>query len=101
MNALNQAAVISRVTQINRTGNITARELPLSQFFAGYRVSDFVHPGKGFNPIYGLPGGDLADGGVMHKAGKNDLSSAFLATNPGFGAYQGPRTLRLGLRLSF
>jgi hypothetical protein len=101
MNALNQAAVISRVTQINRTGNITARQLPLNQFFQGYRVSDYIQPGSGYNPIYGLPGGDPADGGVIYKSARSDLSSAFLATNPGFGAYQGPRTLRFGVRVSF
>jgi hypothetical protein len=102
MNVLNQAAVLSRVTQINRTGNITAKQLPLSQFFAGYNVSDFVRPGGDlYNPIYGLPGADPADGGLMYHSGRSDASSAFLATNPGFGAYQGPRTIRLGLRFAF
>jgi hypothetical protein len=102
-NLLNQAAVLSRVTQINRTGNITARQLPLNQFFAGYDVAEFLRPGGGLppNPIYGLPGGDPADGGLVYRSGKSDLSSAFLATNPGFGAYQGPRTFRLGLRMTF
>jgi hypothetical protein len=102
MNALNQASVLSRVTQINRSGNITAKQLPLSQFFAGYDLAQFLQPGSGvpFNPIYGLPGGDPADGGVM-KGARSELSSAFLATNPGFGAYQGPRTLRVGVRLGF
>jgi hypothetical protein len=102
MNALNQAAVLSRVTQINRSGNITARQLPLSQFFAGYDLAQFFQPGSSLalNPIYRLPGGDAADGGVTRGA-KSDLSSAFLATNPGFGAYQGPRTLRFGVRLTF
>jgi hypothetical protein len=103
VNLLNQAAVISRVTQINRAGNITLNELPLDRFFAGYDVRSFVRPGSRapYNPIYGLAGGDPLDGGVMFHAGKSDLSSAFLATNPGFGAYQGPRSFRLGLRLVF
>jgi hypothetical protein len=103
MNALNQAAVVSRVTQINRAGNINNQQLPLNRFFSGYNVFEFLQPGSGvpLNPIYGLPGSDPMDGGVMYKSGRSDLSSAFMATNPGFGAYQGPRTLRLGIRLTF
>jgi hypothetical protein len=103
MNLLNQAAVISRVTQLTRNGNITAAHLPVSKFFEGYDLWDYVGEGRAvaYNPIYGLPGGDPSDGGVMYRAGRNDLSSAFLATNPGFGAYQGPRTLRLGIRVTF
>lgn len=103
MNVLNQAAVIARVTQINRQGNITRHQLPLEKFFSGYRLTDYVYPGSQtpYNPVYGLPGGDPMDGGVIYRGGKGDLTSAFIATNPGFGAYQGPRSLRLGLRLTF
>jgi hypothetical protein len=102
MNVMNQAAVLSRVTQMNRSGNISAQQLPLDRFFAGYNVSDFIRAGDAFyNPIYGLPGGDPAEGGLMYHSGRSDASSAFLATNPGFGAYQGPRTFRLGLRFTF
>lgn len=105
MNVFNQAAVTSRVSQLNRQGAITSQELPLDQFFSGYRVSDFVRPGRttgaAWNPLYGLPGGDPVDGGVAWKSGRSDLSSAFLAQNPVLGAYQGPRTLRLGIRLVF
>jgi hypothetical protein len=105
MNVLNQAAVVSRVSQMNRQGAITSARLPLDQFFAGYNVSDLVGPGlttgAAWNPIYGLPGGDPADGGIAWKSGRSDWSSAYLAQNPAFGAYQGPRTFRLGLRLVF
>lgn len=104
VNLLNQAAVTSRVTQINRSGNISSAQLPPERFFSPWNVSQFVYPGsKGpaWNPIYGLPGSDPQDGGVAYKSGRSDYSSAYLAQNPVFGAYQGPRTLRLGLRLTF
>jgi hypothetical protein len=88
VNLFNQAAVISRTTQINRAGAITDARLPLSKFFAGYKLSDFVFPGNftvsglpQYNPIYNLPGGNYRAGGS--------------------GAYQSPRELRLGLRLMF
>ncbi|HYP13500.1 MAG TPA: TonB-dependent receptor plug domain-containing protein, partial [Bryobacteraceae bacterium] len=102
MNLLNQGAVISRVTQMTRFGNITAKQLSPDRFFSGYGVAELVPPGSpNYNPLYGLPGGDPADGGVALGAGRSDFSSAFLAANPIFGAYQGPRVLRLGVRLSF
>ncbi|HYP05373.1 MAG TPA: TonB-dependent receptor [Bryobacteraceae bacterium] len=101
-NLLNQATVISRVTQMNWNGNITREQLPLTEFFAGYRVSDHVRPGKAsYNPIYGLPGRDPVDGGASYHSPKSDLSSAFLVTNPGVGAYQGPRSFRFAVRLTF
>ena len=37
----------------------------------------------------------------MYHGGRSDLSSAFLINNPGFGAYQGPRSFRFALRLMF
>ncbi len=104
MNLLNQAKVTSRVTQLNRAGNISSTQLPWNQFFEKWNVHQFVYPGSqglAYNPIYGLPGTDPVDGGVMWHSGKSDFSSAFLAQNPQFGAYQGPRTLRLGVRLIF
>jgi hypothetical protein len=104
MNLLNQAAVTSRVTQINRAGAISAQQLPWDQFFVKWDLQQFVYPGSrvpAYNPIYGLPGADPVDGGVMWHSGKSDYSSAFLAQNPQFGAYQGPRTVRLGLRFTF
>jgi hypothetical protein len=71
-------------------------------FFAGYDVAQFVRPGgRSYNPIYGLPGSDPVDGGAAYHGVKSDLSSAFLAQNPGFGAYQGPRSFRFALRLTF
>jgi hypothetical protein len=102
MNLLNQATVISRVTQMNWNGNVTRDQLPVSNFFDGYNVSDFVRPGlPTYNPIYGLPGRDPVDGGVAYHSPRSDLSSAFLVTNPGIGAYQGPRSFRFALRLTF
>jgi hypothetical protein len=101
---LNQAALTSRITQMNRAGNITSAQLPWDDFFGKWDVKQFVFPGSrtpAYNPIYGLPGADPADGGVMWHSGKSDYSSSFLAQNPQFGAYQGPRTIRLGLRLIF
>ncbi|MBI5280754.1 MAG: TonB-dependent receptor [Candidatus Solibacter usitatus] len=88
INLLNQAAVVSRTTQINRTGAISAAQLPLSQFFGGYDVNKFVYPGNylagktpQYNPIYGLPGGNYRAGGP--------------------GAYQSPRNIRLGISFLF
>ncbi len=84
LNVMNQNAVISRVTQLNRSGAITESALPLSKFFAGYNVSDYVGPTKTiapYNSIYGLPGGSYRAGGT--------------------GAYQGPRDVRVGVRLVF
>lgn len=84
LNALNQAVVVSRVSQLNRSGAITEDVLPLSKFFAGYDVKNYVAPGKtnaAYNAIYGLPGGSYRAGGT--------------------GAYQGPRDFRVGARITF
>ena len=100
VNLFNQAAVISRVTQINRTSAITASTLPLDQFFGGYNLSDYVKPGSTtppYNPMYFLPGGNYRSGGGPGV----DLSSAFAASFPNFGAYQDFRTIRLGVRFIF
>lgn len=96
-NLFNQAAVIARVTQINRNGAIT---IDPAQFFKGYNVFDYVKVGTGgtrYNPIYGLPGAGVAAGGGPGTA----RSSAFSATLPNFGAYQDFRTLRIALRFVF
>ena len=45
INLFNQATVISRVTQMNWNGNITRDQLPLTNFFNGYNLSDYVRPG--------------------------------------------------------
>ncbi len=85
LNVCNQAAVISRVTQMNR-GNtaISSQDLPVDQFFKGYDVRKFVFPGSLrplWNPIYSLPGGHYSRGGA--------------------GAYQPGRTIRLGASFNF
>lgn len=105
INLFNQAAVISRVSQLNRSGAVTFSALPLSKFFAGYDPRPFITPNGGggtapVNPIYGLPGGSYRAGGGPDTT--NDrYSSAFAATNPNFGAYQDFRTVRLGVRFIF
>ena len=84
LNVLNQAAVISRVTQMNRGAAISSQTLPVDQFFKGYDVKAFVFPGSPLtpsNPIYGLPGGNYLKGGP--------------------GAYQPGRTIRLGISFNF
>jgi hypothetical protein len=84
LNVFNQAAVISRVTQMIRASAISSVLLPVDQFFKGYDVRKFVFPGSTtppWNPIYGLPGGNYQRGGP--------------------GAYQAGRTIRLGASFNF
>ena len=109
-NLFNQDAIISRVTQYNRNGAISARQLPLSKFFAGYNLADFVNPqnntgtGVNYNPIYGLPGASYRAGGGPGQSraiGAIADRSAFSAVNPNFGAYQDFRVIRLGVTLVF
>ncbi len=105
INLFNQAAVISRVTQMNRSGAISSSALPVSQFFAGYDPLKFISANGGgittpVNPIYKLPGASYRAGGGPDTT-LDRLSSAFAATFPGFGAYQDFRTLRLGIKLIF
>ncbi len=110
-NLFNQATAISRDSQINRNSAITLAALPLNQFFAGYKLSNYVNPqningltGKvnsdKFNPIYGLPGASYRNGGGPDTT-LDRYSSAFAASFPGFGAYQDVRVFRLGARLIF
>ncbi|MDQ6698854.1 MAG: hypothetical protein M3Z36_01560, partial [Acidobacteriota bacterium] len=110
-NLFNQSTVISRVTQINRNSAITEGALPLNQFFAGYKLSNFVNPqningltGKvnsdKYNPIYGLPGGSYRAGGGPDTT-LDRFSSAYAVNSPNFGAFQDFRVLRLGVRLIF
>ncbi|MDQ2948164.1 MAG: hypothetical protein M3Y27_19885, partial [Acidobacteriota bacterium] len=110
-NLFNQAAAISRASQINRNSAVTLSALPLSQFFAGYKLSNYVNPqningltGKvnsdKYNPIYGLPGASYRAGGGPDTT-LDRYSSAFAASYPGFGAYQDVRVFRLGARLVF
>jgi Carboxypeptidase regulatory-like domain/TonB-dependent Receptor Plug Domain len=102
-NLFDQDTVISRVTQINRSGAISAASLPLSRFFAGYNLANFVNPqnntgsGVPYNPIYGLAGASYRAGGGPGTT----FSSAYSARFPNFGAYQDFRTIRLGMTLTF
>jgi hypothetical protein len=105
LNLFNQAAVISRVTQLNRSGAVSTDALPLNRFFAGYNPQSFISTNGGggtvpVNPIYGLPGSSYRAGGGP-DATADRLSSAFAVTFPNFGAYQEFRTIRLGLRFLF
>ncbi|BDC52580.1 Oar protein [Bryobacterales bacterium F-183] len=77
-NIFNQNAVLNTQQTINRAGAVTDTALPLSRFFAGYNVNDFVNPSNPlgtaapYSPIYKLP-----------------------------ISYQTPREVRLGLRIIF
>lgn len=100
INIFNQAAVIARTTQINRTGAISSSVLPpdATGFFKGYDPKNFLSPTGNvpgtiaYNAIYGLPSGDYRNGGpgVVTPKGYN-----------GPGAYQAPREIRLGFRFIF
>jgi len=102
-NLFDQDSVLSRVTQLNRSGAISASALPLDQFFKGYDPNKFVGAGTGvpYNPIYGQPGASYRAGGGPTIAGAVGASSAFSARNPNFGAFQDFRTVRLGVTLTF
>jgi hypothetical protein len=109
-NLFNQDAVISRVTQLNRSGAISAKLLPVKKFFSGYNVNDYVNPqnntgsGVPYNPIYGLPGASYRAGGGPGQSraiGAIADRSAFSAANPNFGAYQDFRVIRLGVTIVF
>jgi len=102
-NLLNQGVIISEATQLNQSGNISVTQLPVSQFFAGYTVKNFVYPGNTaplYNPIYGLPGYAVQNGGP-YTASNLNFSSANAVEIPNLGGYQDGRTLRLGLRFTF
>ncbi|MEJ7606106.1 MAG: hypothetical protein WKF37_07525 [Bryobacteraceae bacterium] len=103
VNVLNQGAVISRTTQLNRSGAVSGLNPDAAGFFAGYNPRTFITPNGGggtaaINPIYGLPGASYRNG---IEAVDTTQSSAYFATFPGFGAYQQGRVLRLGLRFVF
>ena len=101
-NLFDQDSVLSRVTQLNRSGAISASALPLDQFFKGYDPNRFVGtPSVPRNPIYGQPGASYRNGGGPVVAGALSGSSAFSARFPNFGAYQDFRTVRLGVSLTF
>jgi hypothetical protein len=109
-NLFNQATVIARTTQINRTGAIPASVLPpdasAKGFFKGYTLSNFVNAnavagvtgiGVPYNVIYNLPGASYRNGGPFNAAN----SSASAVSIPNLGAYQEFRTIRLGVRFLF
>jgi len=111
-NLFNQAAVISRVTQINRASAISAALLPLNRFFGGYNLSSLVNPQNSgprgappYNPIYGLAGASYRAGsGPVNGAlvtGLGSVGSSWSAANPNFGAYQDFRVVRLAVRFIF
>ncbi|MBL8233574.1 MAG: TonB-dependent receptor, partial [Bryobacterales bacterium] len=109
INLFNQAAVISRTTQMNRSGAISDAALPLSKFFAGYNPQTYLSQNGGVvngvstipvNPIYRLPAGNYRNGGGPDGTADR-LSSAFAASFPGFGAYQDFRAIRLGFKFIF
>jgi len=106
-NLFDQDSIISRVTQINRSGAISAANLPLSQFFAGYNLNDHIgaaNPSVPLNPIYGQAGASYRAGGGPGQSRAIGLiadRSAFSARFPNFGAFQDFRTLRLGVTLTF
>jgi len=81
INLFNQAAVISRVSQLNRAGAITIDPV---DFFKGYDPRRYVTATSTsipLSPIYGLPSGSYRAGAA--------------------GAYQAPRNIRLGFRFTF
>ena len=99
-NLFDESNVLSRTTQINRSGAISISNLPLDQFFAGYDVNQHIgaaNPGVPLNAIYGLPGASYRNGGGIGPTN----SSAVSARLTGFGAYQEFRTIRLGVSLIF
>ncbi len=105
INLFNQAAVISRVTQMNRSGAVSVSRLPLDQFFSGYNPLNYITANGGsgnvpVNPIYGLPGASYRAGGGPDTT-LDRYSSAFGVAYPNFGAYQDFRVVRLGVRFIF
>lgn len=105
-NLFNQAAVIARSFQLNRSGAVDSRTLPLSKFFSGYDPYDYIKRAGTvpLNPAYGLPA-PAAVGGLPTLSGSATTfasqSSALGVYNPNFGAYQDVRVLRLGVRFIF
>ncbi|HUS08692.1 MAG TPA: hypothetical protein VMZ52_20475, partial [Bryobacteraceae bacterium] len=103
-NLFNQAAVISRSFQLNRSGAVDSKTLPLPKFFSGYNPYDYIKLGGAvpLNPVYGLPAGGAVGGlAGLAPVPLGSQSSAFSVYNPNFGAYQDVRVLRLGARFIF
>ena len=97
INVLNQAAVTNRQQQFNRNSAITADQLPVSKFFAGYKLSDFV------NAANSVPVGAPGCGTAPPEKGQTTCALG-ARISPIYNrptAFQGPRELRLGIRLVF
>lgn len=97
-NLFDQDSVISRVTQINRTGAISQARLPVDKFFAGYNVYDHIgaaNPSVTLESLYGLPNS-------IYRGRQTSVDpSALAARLANFGAYQDFRVIRLGVTLTF
>jgi len=95
LNVFNQAAVTNVQQQINRNGAITAAQLPVSKFFSGYKLSDFV------NASNSVPAGNP---GCAGSAGTNGVCALGARISPIYRlpiSFQAPRELRLGFRVVF
>ena len=95
LNLLNQAAVTNVQQQINRNSAITIAQLPVSKFFAGYKLSDFV------NASNSVPVGSPGCAGATPASGVCTLGAKISPFYNRATAFQGPRELRLGIRLVF
>ena len=95
INVFNQAAVTNRQQQFNRNSAITAAQLPVSAFFAGYKLTDFV------NASNSVPVGNPGCAGAKPASGTCVLGAKISPIYNRPTAFQAPRELRLGLRLIF
>jgi hypothetical protein len=97
-NLFDQDSVISRTTQINRSGAISQAVLPLSKFFAGYDVFNYIgaaNPSVTLEPLYGQANNSYR--GRQTAVGASATDARFA----NFGAYQDFRVIRLGVTLTF
>ena len=95
INLLNQAAATNFQQQLNRNSAITAAQLPVNAFFAGYKLSDFV------NASNSVPVGNPGCAGAKPANGTCVLGAKISPIYNRPIAFQAPRELRLGLRLIF
>ena len=95
INVLNQAAVTNVMQQINRNSAITAAQLSVPKFFAGYKLSDFV------NPSNSVPVGNPGCAGATPASGTCVLGAKYSPIYKLPNSFQGPRELRLGVRVVF
>jgi hypothetical protein len=95
INILNQATVTNRQQQLNRNGAITEGQLPVSAFFSGYKVSDFV------NASNSVPIGNPGCAGAKPTSGVCTLGAKISPFYNRPTLYQAPREIRLGVRITF